>query len=180
MKENNEFENLKKERSNLLINKSQGLMEKSKSKVSTINESNLKHLKNQNQKQEITKISDVMKMSEFLNDHIKNLEQDLHQSAEIRFGNKDEEKDFNYLNLIEDFKKEKLLDNNIFFYNGKEFIKSQPEKSKKGIKLKSNIAAEKNTAVYRINPITKCQINFSDDENTDVNHNSDIDVYLED
>jgi hypothetical protein len=174
MKESN-IEIIKKERSNIVFNKNP-FLEKEKSRV-ILREAKQKNL--EKDKQSFSPLYDIMKMSEFLNHHTKNLEQDLNETVEIRFGNNEEEKDLNYLEVIKEFKKEKRLDNYMFFYNGKEFVRNPPEKVKKGIQFKqNNNLAEKNTAAYRVNPITKCKINFSDDENSDVNHNSDIDIYL--
>ncbi len=170
MEENISF---KKERSNIKItNKSQVVLEGDNFKV------NKRILKNLDQQEHIENIAlyDVMRMSEFLNVHVKNITQES-DKKEIRFGN--EVKDYNYLELVEDLNREKILDNPKFFYNGKEFANIKPQKAKKGIKFNNIFLAENNTAVNRINPITKCVINFSDDENSDINHNSDIDLYFE-
>ena len=174
MEENNS-ENLIKEKSTVRINKSR--VDKEKSRI-ILNETRQK--KAEKVKQNKANLFDVMKISQFLNDHIKNLGQDLNESAEIRFGIKEEDNDLNYLEVVKDFKKEKLMDNYTFFYNGKEFTASLPQKAKKEHKFTKNILIEKNKATYRINPITKCQINFSDDENSDFNNYSDIDIYLDD
>lgn len=177
----NYFDNLKRERSNINLMNKTAIFEKEKSKNNINNRSKSKQ--KEKEKQDFSPLYDIMKMSEFLNEHIKNLDQDFqNESKEIRHVNsKQEENDSKLLDVIKDFKREKLLDNEVFFYNGKEFIKNNnKQKVQKRIKSMKNNFAEKHIIAYNLNPITKCQIDFSDDENSDMNHNSDIDIYLED
>jgi len=118
---------------------------------------------------------DIIKMSEFLNDHLIDLKSELDDN---NFGKKEETEDYDYLEIVKDYKKEKILENTLFFYMGKEFQKN-PSEIIKGTKnkLKKNYLNEKYKISYRINPITQCHINFSDDEVS--NNHSDIDIYLE-
>ena len=73
-------------------------------------------------------------------------------------------------------KKKKLAENTLFFYNGKEYEKFQPNHAKLKNKMKNNNNSVKIKIISRKNPITKNKIDFSDDEI--FSNPSDIDDYL--
>lgn len=130
-----------------------------------------------NDKEESDEIYDILRMSEFMNEHLRDLKYVTLKDGEKGMNEKNAEINYDHLEMIKDFRREKLLDNNLFFYNGKDFKKAENQEIFKADKSNTNVNTAKNLLFFNLNPITKCRIDYSDDEVE--KNNSDIDIYLD-
>ncbi len=115
-------------------------------------------------------IVDLAKMCEFLGEYVKDF--DVEKENDHYFHAK--QYDVNYMDVILDFQKEPLKENNIFFINGKIYNVSNSnnrEKKERIISKTGNHVLEE-----QVNKVTGCPVYFQE-EDTEAN-SSDIDLYL--